>query len=86
LFIKIYLGDFGIASQLTTVTCKKVSVVGTPYFMAPEVFFFVNYYFGALPLAIDLIIISRLHCTLQDTIRRYLTCKNRKTKEEINNI
>lgn len=39
--LQILLADFGIASQLTSVTCKKVSVVGTPYFMAPEVLYLV---------------------------------------------
>jgi serine/threonine protein kinase len=33
----ILVADFGIASQLSTMSNKKVSVVGTPYFMAPEV-------------------------------------------------
>lgn len=34
---QIKLGDFGISSQLTSLNSKKISIVGTPHFMAPEI-------------------------------------------------
>jgi len=34
---QIKLGDFGYSAQLTTSGCTRTTVVGTPYWMAPEV-------------------------------------------------
>jgi len=33
----VKLADFGVSAQIPTVDHKKISIVGTPYFMAPEV-------------------------------------------------
>lgn len=42
------LADFGVATKLTEADVNTHSVVGTPYWMAPEVLFSVSFYLSIL--------------------------------------
>ena len=44
---KIKIADFGVARRFETATCQTMAIVGTPYWMAPEVISGIGYSFSA---------------------------------------
>jgi serine/threonine protein kinase len=46
IIIRIITADFGYCAQLTDIASKRNSVVGTPYWMAPELIKGMDYDFG----------------------------------------
>lgn len=63
---KIKLADFGFAAALTAEQDKRASVVGTPYWMAPEIIKGLEYDGKASGFFCCLMVAAPRHCCLAE--------------------